>query len=91
MKTMAIIVAMLVVGCESEYRSERITTPKESDVHAALRKSGYSKIQEGGFPFPGTCSRSDDYGIEFKAVNPVGSPVEGVVCCGIFKGCTVRF
>lgn len=91
MKTLTIIAMMMLVGCEGEYRSERVETPRETDVHAALRKSGYSKIQEGGFPFPGTCSSGDDYGINFKAVNPVGSPVEGVVCCGIFKGCTVRF
>lgn len=33
----------------------------------------------------------DKYGKGFIATNPAGHQVEGIVCCGNWKSCTVRF
>lgn len=37
------------------------------------------------------CGRGDVSAIKFTAINPRGDVVNGTVCCGWFKGCTVRF
>lgn len=55
-----------------------------------LQKSGFTAITVGGLA-PWTCGADDMAGRSFVAKNPQGMLVEGVVCCGLLKGCTVRF
>lgn len=55
-----------------------------------LRKSGYKDIQTGGYNVF-ACGRDDNFATEFTATNPAGERVSGVVCCGLWKNCTVRF
>jgi len=56
-----------------------------------LKKAGFSEIKTLGWA-PFNCSDSDSFSTGFKAKNPKGEVVEGVVCCGLIaKACTVRF
>ena len=68
-----------VVGCTDEARTVQ-----------TLEKAGYSQIQTTGYA-PFECGEGDTFHTGFRAKNPAGSVVEGTVCCGIAKGCTIRF
>lgn len=63
------------------------TAPERS--RSVLEQSGYSDIRAGGYAFTG-CGEGDTYHTLFSAKGPTGQPTRGVVCCGVFKGCTVR-
>lgn len=65
-------------------------TTDEVETRDTLENSGFSQIEVGDFTFFG-CGHGDKYGREFRAVNPVGKHVNGIVCCGYMKSCTVRF
>lgn len=71
--------AVLLAGC----------TASESDSIRTLEASGFENIELHGFSL-WTCN---DYELSqsFRARNAKGKPVEGVVCCGVLKNCTVRF
>ncbi len=56
----------------------------------ALQRQGFTNIRVGGWS-PLSCSDSDLTAKSFKAKNPQGREVEGVICCGVLKGCTVRW
>lgn len=64
----------------------------EADTRRTLESSGYSNIEirdEGGWF---ACGDGDFYKTPFRADNPKGDRVEGVVCCGLLaKDCTTRF
>lgn len=62
----------------------------EQRTHETLRKSGFTDIQTTGYDFF-SCSDEDTFSTAFVATNPKGERVEGAVCCGIFKNCTIRF
>ena len=64
------------------------TAPDRS--YETLEKSGYTAIEIGGYA-PFACSEKDKYHTKFTAKNSQEQVVNGVVCCGWFKGCTVRF
>jgi hypothetical protein len=59
-------------------------------THSTLIKAGFTNVQVGGYAW-GECGEGDIYATEFTAVNPQGLAVSGVVCCGSYKRCTVRF
>jgi hypothetical protein len=62
-----------------------------NDAARTLRSSGYGQVELDGWAGPFACGKGDTYANSFTAQNPRGDQVSGVVCCGIFKGCTVRF
>lgn len=63
----------------------------ETDSREALQKSGYTDIRITGWS-PFSCGKDDTWSTGFRAKNPAGQQVSGVVCCGlVFKSCTVRF
>lgn len=62
----------------------------EDDTRNTLTKAGYSNIEIDGYAFLG-CGEDDNFKTKFTATNPNGMRVSGVVCCGVFKGCTIRF
>lgn len=64
------------------------TAPKASSE--TLRRSGYTNIETGGYDFF-SCGQDDAFATHFRAKNPQGVEVEGTVCCGLLKSCTVRF
>lgn len=63
------------------------TAPDKS--REALIKAGFSEITLNGWA-PLSCSEDDNYKTKFTATNPAGVRVDGTVCCGVFKGCTIR-
>lgn len=65
-------------------------TVSEQKSIEILRTQGFSSIELDGF-VPFACSDSDSFVQGFRAKNAQGLPVNGVLCCGFFKGCTVRF
>lgn len=64
------------------------TSPEQ--VNTTLNKQGFEKVVPGELSLFG-CGEDDMPGRRFVAVNPRGVEVEGIVCCGLFKNCTVRF
>lgn len=56
----------------------------------ALESQGLTDVHVGGWA-PMACSDSDTTSKHFTAKNANGQRVKGVVCCGVFKGCTVRW
>lgn len=77
--TIATLFGVLLSGCTDEDRSRQ-----------ALENSGYTDIQLKGYGWF-ECGDDDRFHTEFRAKNPAGKMVEGVVCCGYWKGCTIRF
>lgn len=72
-------VLLLLVGCSAP-----------DSARDALTKQGFRDIRILGWA-PLSCSQDDLTSTGFTAVNPQGLQVEGVVCCGILKSCTVRW
>lgn len=56
-----------------------------------LESSGYTDVVLQGRAGIFSCGQDDFYRGSFKAKNAQGKDVEGVVCCGLMKNCTVRF
>lgn len=88
MKKLIIVLYVLLFGCtESRQEAERILA--EEGLHD-VSLTGYSMF---------SCSEDDQTRTGFTAhrtvLNPDGSPrdqfVEGVLCCGLWKSCTVRY
>ena len=74
-----LLAALLMLGCEDDGRGYR-----------ALEANGFTDITMKGYAWVG-CGEDDFYSTHFAATNSAGKRVSGVVCCGSFKGCTVRF
>ncbi len=63
----------------------------ESNTRRTLESAGYTDIQTTGYSWF-ECGKDDTYHTGFTAKNPLGKPVSGTVCCGMWtKGCTIRF
>lgn len=73
------IVFITPLACTSEDSSKDV-----------LERAGYRDVEVGGYGWF-ACSTDDKYATKFRAKNPQGQVVEGVVCCGLWKSCTVRF
>lgn len=80
MRNLIVVAALLFSSCVTD----------TTDAKRALRNQGFTHINITGMSFFG-CGKDDLPGRTFRAKNPHGDTVEGVVCCGILKGCTVRF
>jgi len=55
-----------------------------------LHKAGFTQITTGGYAFF-TCGDDYTFSTKFSAKNPNKEWVDGAVCCGILKGCTIKF
>lgn len=78
-KRLLVLLAVFTLGCTDE-----------SGSRTALVSAGYSNIHLTGYRWFG-CGEDDGYHTGFTATNPAGVRVSGVVCCGLMKGCTIRF
>lgn len=80
MKVVLIIALAIMTSCSDAGKTVK-----------TLKAQGFSDIETTGYYWFG-CGKDDFYSTGFKAKNPKGKNVEGVVCCGMFmKGCTTRF
>ncbi len=59
-------------------------------AHETLEKAGFTEITTLGYDYF-ACSEDDNFRTKFRAKNPQGVMVEGTVCCGLLKSCTIRF
>jgi len=55
-----------------------------------LQKAGFTEIESTGYALF-ACSEDDTFKTKFTAVNQNGEHIDGAVCCGLFKNCTIRF
>lgn len=78
----ALIALLAIVGMGACTNADKSRT--------TLEKSGYTDITIGGHSYF-SCGSDDAYSTKFTAKNPAGSKVEGTVCCGWLKSCTIRF
>lgn len=62
----------------------------DDEARETLDKAGFTNIKTGDDVFFG-CGHGDKFGREFTATNANGRSVSGIVCCGNWKSCTVRF
>ena len=68
-----------------------LTLPvSDQRARSSLASAGYSDISLQGVSFFG-CGDDDTLSREFTAINLQGARVSGVLCCGVFKSCTIRF
>lgn len=70
---------LTLAGCTDDEGSRR-----------ALESNGFTDIQLTGYELVG-CGNDDQFSTGFTAKNSQGKRVSGVVCCGWWKNCTVRF
>lgn len=56
----------------------------------ALHKAGFYDVETTGYEMF-ACGEDDTFKTGFRAKNALGVTVEGTVCCGVFKDCTIRF
>lgn len=89
---------ILGAGCEMQATSSTNSTSTSQGVskqYRAVESQGFKDIKMGiGSQSPVlACSDKDSWANSdsFKAKNINNIEVDGVVCCGWFKGCTVRF
>lgn len=80
MKRLILSFVLLFSGCVTS----------ESDAIKAVQNLGMTEVSPQGVALA-SCGENDYLGRKFVATNVVGDRVAGVVCCGTFKGCTVRF
>jgi hypothetical protein len=78
LSTFLVLVALLV-ACTDDVRTK-----------STLDQAGYTDVQTTGYAMA-ACSDDDQYHTGFVATNPLGNRVHGVVCCGVWKSCTIRF
>lgn len=79
-KDVLCVLVLLVCSCTDETNSRR-----------ALENEGYTDIRFTGYS-PFSCSDDDAYKTGFTAFNPkINKVVSGTCCCGILKGCTIRY
>jgi len=62
----------------------------EARTIETLDKAGFTDIVITGIG-PLDCSEDDYIRTRFEATNPQEIRIQGTVCCGIFKRCTIRY
>lgn len=80
MKLLLVLLVLPLAGC--------FTDPDNST--RTLDNLGFTKIEIGGYD-AWSCGDDYTYHTKFTAINPNGKKVSGTVCCGFFKGCSVKF
>ena len=89
MKSVVIIVSSIVIFVVCCAINLFGYNASKDDSYRALKMSGYSNIQLQGYAFF-ACSKNE-YSRKFTAMNAKGEAVNGTICCGLWKNCTVRF
>jgi hypothetical protein len=82
---------LIAAGCSTPRESE--PEPRgPSRAQRALEFEGFTDIEMAGYQ-PFMCGERDSAFLSegFSATNANGVRVEGMVCCGFFKGCTIRW
>lgn len=75
-----LLLALFFAGC----------APDEATAIRAIKAVGLNHVKLGLYPFF-QCANEDYFNSAFTAYTREGNKIKGAVCCGVFKGCTVRF
>jgi len=78
MRTLTLLTALLLTACTDS-----------KTAHEVLDAEGYTNVKTTGYD-AFACSKDDMSATGFTATSVAGRRVEGVVCCGLLKSCTVR-
>jgi len=62
----------------------------EDDAARTFEAAGLEKATLTGYGWL-ECGEDDAYRSRFTAVNVKGQQVEGAICCGVMKRCTLRY
>lgn len=84
----AIIISIFALVLSGTFKGE-IDYPMGDKALQAIDSFGFSNGTITGMKFIG-CAKDDDFGYSFTAINQNGKRVDGIVCCGFLKRCTVR-
>ena len=86
--TLSLIISCMaiVISCIS-MQGCNVSQSKAAEV---LSNEGFTDVQVTGHAWF-ACSKGDSFSSNFTAVNPRGQTVEGSICCGVIKSCTVRW
>ena len=74
-----VVIMNILWGCTAPDKSTRI-----------LEEQGFTNVEITGYSLF-SCGQDDTFSTGFRATNPAGRKIDGTVCCGVMKGCTVRF
>lgn len=94
MKWLMSLMIVISVACTADPRPQTTSVPQPappSKQEYVLSKLGYKNIKLSSASLM-ACSDEDSWmnSNDFTADGPNG-PISGTVCCGWFKGCTVRY
>jgi len=78
MRTLTLITALVLTACTDSKTAREV-----------LDAEGYTNVKTTGYDVF-ACSKDDMSATGFTATSVTGRHVEGVVCCGLLKSCTVR-
>jgi hypothetical protein len=89
LQMIAIVIIVVIAGFAL---SMGIHTIMRNDALAneTLIKAGFTDPVITGIGYF-DCSRDDISMMRFEATNPQGIRVQGTVCCGLLKRCTIRY
>jgi hypothetical protein len=82
-----LITSLIVIVISAGIMS--FTWTNDDATRSTLNAAGFKDIKVGGHAWF-QCG-NDTYSTEFSATNTNGQHIEGAVCCGLLKRCTVRF
>ncbi len=78
--SLALCLSLLTISCTDHSRTVQV-----------LQKAGYTHVTTFGYAWF-DCSNEDSFNTKFRAKNPQGRWITGVVCCGwLLKSCTIRY
>lgn len=80
----AICAVWLIAQASGGCAADKVTATR------ALEAMGLREVRLGGYPWF-ECAKNDVFNSAFEARSATGGEVRGAVCCGVLKGCTVRF
>lgn len=84
-----IVVSLVTLGLLALIPTCGACNVSEEHATTILAPQGFTEVHTQGYAWIG-CG-DDTFGSHFTAVNAAGEPVEGVICCGWLKSCTVRW
>lgn len=88
-KDILIVIAIILAAIALLYCIGHLML-NETRTIETLEKGGFTDIAITGIG-PLDCSEDDYIRTRFEATNPQSIRVQGTVCCGIFKRCTIRY
>lgn len=81
--------ALFGAGCDAPSSAN---IPQQPKAYTAIEAQGFTDIKLGSTPIF-ECAKDDSAlsSYRFTAKNMNGRTISGTSCCGIFKGCTIRY